>query len=127
MQDLGETFFRYGIVPFTGDCAALADEAVKQNTFFPTVTETYHDGPLPQSFSAFACGHAGIELQALKPAEDGNGFIVRLAETSGTAADIAATVLGTEIAVKLPAYGIGSWRVTGGTATPCNYMEEPLA
>ena len=126
VQDLGETFFRYGIVPFTGDCAALADEAVKQNTFFPAVTETYHDGPLPQSFSAFACDCPSLELQALKPAEDGNGFIVRLAETAGAAVDTVATVLGTAIPVSLPANGIAGWRVADGTVTRCNYMEEPL-
>jgi hypothetical protein len=75
----------------------------------------------------FACGDAALELQALKPAEDGNGFIVRLAETAGAPVSTTATVLGVEIPVSLPACGIGSWRVADGKAAPCNYMEEPLA
>ncbi len=127
MQELGETCFNYTIVPFEGDRAALAAEAARQNAFFLSVNETYHDGPLPQSYSAFACDCTALELQALKPAEDGNGFILRLAETSGSAVNTTVTVLGNEVCVSLPAYGIGSWRIADGKAVPCNYMEEPLA
>jgi alpha-mannosidase len=43
-------------------------------------------GSLPDTAASFlSLGGDGVELDALKPAEDGNGYIVRLVETSGHA------------------------------------------
>jgi alpha-mannosidase len=83
--DLGEQTFRYAIVPHVG---GHGDEAVTRWGYefnVPlrrTVAEpTRGDGPVERSF--FAVDEPAIVLDTVKPAEDGDGLILRLYEAHG--------------------------------------------
>ena len=86
-QDQGEQRIRYAVVPFDGawQDADLDRRAAVFCQPLPHVTETYHEGPLPQAYTGMTIGAPGLELGALKRAEDGSGWILRIAECRGRA------------------------------------------
>lgn len=83
--DQGEQAFRYAIVPYTGDwrSAGFSRRAALLNQPLPSVVESYHDGPLPAEHQGLALSGETVELDAVKEAEDGDGYILRLRETTG--------------------------------------------
>ncbi|MBQ8509504.1 MAG: alpha-mannosidase [Clostridia bacterium] len=121
-QDIGEQEFRYVLSPFRGDMAAVSAEAERLNAVFPVITETYHKGSLPQTAS-----HASVSdnaaITAIKPAEDGEGIIVRIAETAGMGGRVTASVQGVPMEADMEPYGIASFRIRGGAAVSCDFLE----
>ena len=86
-MDMGEQRFTYILVPYAGSWrdAGLNRRAAVLNRGLHAVAETYHEGPLDGEYSGLRmdCDHA--DVLALKPAEDGKGYILRLAENKGAA------------------------------------------
>lgn len=83
--DKGEQEFTYEIVPHTEKInAELFRVAELLNNPLQTHQETHHDGTLPPKYSAIAVDKENIVVTAIKPAEDGNGTIMRIVETGGT-------------------------------------------
>ena len=83
--DKGEQEFTYEIVPHAKDVKAdLFKMSEILNSPLQTHQETHHDGTLPQTYSALTVDKANIVVTSIKSAEDGNGFILRAVETSGT-------------------------------------------
>jgi alpha-mannosidase len=87
-------------------------------------------GDWPRSGSLGALSPPTMRLLALKPAEDGNGWIVRVQETAGVATEPTLTWLGRELALgTLPAEGIATWRLLRAAgddswqAEPTNLVE----
>ena len=69
-------------------------------------------GDLPRQGSLLEVRPAGLQLLALKPAEDGEGWVLRLRETSGQAVKAAITWCGRPLKLgALAALGIASWRL----------------
>jgi alpha-mannosidase len=69
-------------------------------------------GDLPRQGSLAEVRPAGLQVLALKPAEDGDGWILRLQETAGQAARASLTWLGRKLALgSVPAGAIASWRL----------------
>ncbi len=122
LQDLGEQEYSYEIRLFD-ELSELASASEELNTAFPVVSETYHAGELPQSFAG-ATLPEGVTVSAVKPAEDGNGIIVRLVETTNKARAVECELLGTKISCKLDASGFKSIRITEGKAAECSLCEE---
>jgi alpha-mannosidase len=58
-------------------------QAEEHVTRYPVVAETWHRGPLGGSSSAVAVTPAQVSLAALKRAEDGGGWVLRLCEMAG--------------------------------------------
>ncbi len=83
--DMGTQTFRYSIVPHAGDWRSPAVRAAARvlNEPLRAVSVDAHGGRGRATPSPFTITGGTVELGALKRAEDGNGWIVRLVETSG--------------------------------------------
>lgn len=84
-MDQGEQRFRCALVPFAGDWrdAGLNHRAALLNRPLPSVTETYHQGPLGGTYRGIRLENEAIEVGAFKRSEDDLGWILRLSETTG--------------------------------------------
>ena len=83
--DMGTQTFAYSIVPHAGDWRSPAVRAAARvlNEPLRTVRVDAHAGKGRATASPFTIIGGTVELGALKRAEDGNGWIVRLVETTG--------------------------------------------
>lgn len=97
--DKGEQEFCYEIVPHTENINSyLFKRSELLNTPLSVQQETHHDGTLPEVFSALNIDKDNIVVTAVKPAEDGDGIILRFVECAGerTKAKISFNALNTE-------------------------------
>ncbi|MGH7668018.1 MAG: alpha-mannosidase [Gemmatimonadaceae bacterium] len=83
--DMGTQTFVYSIVPHAGDwrAPAVRQTARALNEPLRAMRVDAHGGQGRATISPFTITGGTVELGALKRAEDGNGWIVRLVETSG--------------------------------------------
>ena len=82
--DKGVQEFAYEIVPHNKKInSELFRKSEVLNNPLQSHQETHHDGTLPQIYSGVDISNADVVLTALKKAEDGNGFVMRLVETDG--------------------------------------------
>ena len=83
--DQGEQIVRLRIVPHAGRWgqSALPARAAALNAPLRGMMESAHPGRPPKANSFFRCRPDSVVITALKPAEDGDGIIIRLYETSG--------------------------------------------
>jgi alpha-mannosidase len=86
-QDLGLQEFRMAIVPHAGGWQPLVPARAAAELATPPITllESFHPGPLPRRLSLAGLEAPGVLVTALKRAEDGDGVIVRFAESTGQA------------------------------------------
>ena len=86
-MDQGEQRFSYALVPYEGSwrTAGLNRRAAVLNMPLPSVTETYHAGPLGGEFCGIAVDSETVDVGALKRAEDEGGYVLRIVETAGSA------------------------------------------
>lgn len=86
-MDQGEQVFKCALVPFAGSWrqAGLNRRAALLNRPLPSVTETYHQGPLGGCFRGIRLENPAIALGAFKRSEQDAGWILRLNETVGCA------------------------------------------
>ncbi len=92
--DAGELTFRFLITAQTGSLAAFAQELEQ-----PVVTQIVppHPGALSKAGSLFSIKPSNLQVLALKPAENGDGWIVRVQELAGKAALLQGCWLNQEI------------------------------
>ena len=106
-QDMGEQRFGYVIYPhgkLSGSDLAKRT-ALVQMPLRP-IHETFHDGPL-SSVSGNVSGLAdNVILEAVKKAEGKDGFVARLYEADGKAADCEMTLLGRTVKLSFTPYEI---------------------
>ena len=76
-----------------------------------TVCEANHDGALPPVKKGFE--GAGLNLDAVKPAEDGSGFVVRVSERNGSAGKHEAEIFGSRFCIDAKAYEIVTMKHSG--------------
>jgi alpha-mannosidase len=104
--------------------ALAANEAPFALSFFP------NGGGKALAPAVSLQGASTVLLTALKPADDGDGYTVRLFESSGqkSVCRLAISSLGIDQELTLQPFEIVSLRVgEGGMVTPTNLIEEPLA
>lgn len=123
-QDIGEQEFCYAIRACGSDLTPVARTADRLHTEFPVITETYHKGNLPQSAGFAAVDAENVTVSAIKPAENGQGIIVRLTELAGQEACCQVSILGTSFTVQMKPFGIQSFRLLDEKAIPCNFLED---
>jgi alpha-mannosidase len=132
--DQGEQTVRYWLLPHRGSWrdAGTVREAHRLNAPLLMLPVTPHQGGLPASWSFLECPTEGVEVGALKQAEDSGQLVVRLVETSGrdTQASLRFPLWGAELTVPLGHYQVktlaleaveGSLKVT-----EVNLLEEPV-
>ncbi|CAN5897326.1 alpha-mannosidase [soil metagenome] len=87
--DQGVQTFRYSLLPHAGSWleAETVERAAELGTPPEALFATFHDGPLPQRDSFLQVASGSVVATVLKRAEDGDGLILRLYETSKNAAE----------------------------------------
>ena len=121
--DRGEYRFKFLI---STDTAALPRLAAELEQPPVALSVPPHPGPLGRSGSIVRLDPAGVRLLALKPAEDGNGLIVRLQETAGRSTIPRLTVAGQNYPLSsLPAHGLATYRLARKRATAVKITELP--
>lgn len=87
-QDFGRHEILYAIAPHPGDWREgnVAWTAKRLNQPLRAFVAPSHPGRLGRAPSLVSTSTAQVEIQAVKRAEDGNGFIVRLRELTGSPA-----------------------------------------
>jgi alpha-mannosidase len=123
--DAGELQFRF---LFTTDLARLPRLARELEEPVLTQCVSPHAGRLGRSGSLFQLDAAQVQLIALKPAEKGRGFIVRLQEISGRSAQVEGRWLGKKIRFgKVEPWSLNTFRIVpkkgGFAAQPTNIIE----
>ncbi len=107
--DVGEHRFRCVLTPGGRELPRLAAELEMPPI---TVTVAPHPGALPRTGSLASLTPETFQLLALKPAQDGNGWIVRVQETAGKGGCPVLDWLGSEVKLHaVLAHKIGSWRL----------------
>jgi len=83
--DLGEHEFTYSLYPHAGDwrTAHTVRKAAELNHAMPVVVSEQRKGTLPSCLSFIPFKSQEVVLDTIKPAEDGNGIILRFYESSG--------------------------------------------
>lgn len=84
-QDIGRHVFTYSIVGHTGDPVAgrIASKAESLNQPLAAYAAPKHAGSLGREFSFLSISTPQLAVKALKQAEDGSGYVLRLNEMSG--------------------------------------------
>jgi len=87
-----------------------------------------HPGSEPWTASLVSVTSAAVEVLALKPAENGNGVILRLRETSGASVTTSVHLLGDSWEIHMHPYELMTLRFEGNGAPPINVngLENPL-
>ncbi len=99
--DKGEQEFIYEIVPhFSFMNAELYKDSLVLNSPLQTHQETHHDGVLPQVYGGIEIDQNNIVVSAIKSAEDGNGFVLRLIEADGKETDAAINFISADVSFK---------------------------
>lgn len=106
-QDFGRHEILYAIAPHTGDWRKgnVAWTAKRLNQPLQAFVAPAHTGRLGKVQSLASTSTGQVEIQAIKRAEDGNGFIVRLRELTGAPAS--------NVAVKLSSMVVSAQEVDG--------------
>lgn len=84
-MDQGVQEFAYTLSPHTGDWrdSGIVRKAYELNVPLLQIWETYHKGILPQAAEGIIISSNHVVASAFKPAESGDGWIVRCYETAG--------------------------------------------
>jgi alpha-mannosidase len=131
-QDQGLQRFRLALVPHRGGAteAGLTRLAVEHNEPSTVLIESFHDGDLPLAASHGSVSPDNVIVGALKVAEDGDGLIVRLAETAGRSADARVELPGWDRTIEA---AMGPWevrtflvRADGGEPVETDLLERPV-
>jgi alpha-mannosidase len=110
LGDAGELRFRFLLCPGDAKLPILARELEQ-----PVLAQTVLPGPgeLPRSGSVLELHPANLQLLALKPAHEGEGYVLRVQETRGRTARPSLTWLGRRIELDtVAARKIATWRLT---------------
>ncbi len=127
--DQGEHTFSLTLLPLDGDRTPLLQEGELLAAPLTSLVGTYHEGTLSPVGSALSVDVTNILPTVLKPAEDGEGWILRCHETQGLAveATLRLPLLGVSWRAGFAPQQIRSFRIHQGRVTPVNLLEEPLA
>lgn len=107
-QDHGHHTFRYAVVGHKGDFvqASVSESAEAFNQPLLAFTAPKHGGVKGKSYSLARVDNPQIALMALKKAEDGNGYIVRINEMDGMPYENASVVFSRPVISAVETNGI---------------------
>ena len=95
------------------------------------VTMHCHGGDLSPAASLLGLSSPEMELTALKPAEDGDGFVVRIADRHGRGGAGELRWQGAAFPVSLAPFEVATLRLTQRDgrwqAQPCDMLERPAS
>ena len=116
---------RVRVIPEAISANAAAAGAMQWNDPPVVVCEANHDGTLPPTAAGFAMEGTSAVVTALKKAEDGNGYILRLTEYDGIGGRVTLRLGATVAEVSVSPYEIKTLRfLPDGSVTETNMLEE---
>lgn len=106
-QDMGYHEFTYSIVGHAGalDKAKAVQQSTVLNSPLRAFTTTKHKGDLGRTFSFVSCDNANVTVHAVKKAEKGDEYVVRVYENTGSSAQKAVISFAGNIAKAVEADG----------------------
>lgn len=128
--DQGGQEFTVVLRPHVGDwrAAGVVKRARELNLPLPAITMHCHAGPRPGSASLAGLTNADMELTALKLAENGDGYIVRVADRHGRPSRGALVWAGQSFPLALAPFEVVTLRVRprgeGWEAVQCDMIER---
>lgn len=129
VQDQGQQTFHWSLVPHAGDwkAAQVPQKAHALNAPLPFVREHVHAGTLPQTHSFLSIHPEHLHITAWKQAEDGDGMVLRIHETTGQDTSGTLKLMDREVDVHLKAHQVLSLKIHGQRAVQVNFLEEEHA
>ena len=130
--DQGSQEFTLVLQPFTGDwhSAGIVQRARQLNLPVVPLTIHAHPGDLPGNLSLCTLEGSELELTSLKPAEDGNGYIVRIADRHGLGGQGQLVWEGKLFPAACQPYEVITLRLSrqqdGWQVQPCDLLEKLL-
>jgi len=130
--DQGYQEFTLAICPHIGGWQDndILRRARELNTPFPLITTHGHAGDRPRTDSLLNLTSPEMELTALKPAEDGDGYIIRLADSHGRGCQGALEWKGQSFPVSLDPFEVATLRLAQAgdrwRLSTCDMLERPL-
>jgi len=111
--DIGLQAFRYVIVPIKGALkeSVLARRAEEWNQPCLVTTESYHEGPFPQSAQSVQISAPNVLLSALKLAEKENGWVLRCYEADGFETEVEIKLFQAAIPTRFRPYEIKTFLI----------------
>lgn len=131
--DQGLQEFTLGLLPHLGDWrdTELIGRARALNLPPVAITSHAHPGRRVPTDSLLRLEGGELELTAFKPAEDGHGFVVRLADRHGRGGSGRIVYLGQPFEVTLAPFEVSTWRLQQAgeywQLKPCDMIERPLS
>ena len=129
--DQGSQEFTLRLCPHIGGWQDndVVRRARELNMPFPLITTHAHAGELPRVASLLTLTSPEMEMTALKPAEDGAGYIIRLADSHGRGSQGALQWQGRSFPVSLAPFEVATLRLAHSgerwQLTPCDMLERP--
>jgi len=130
--DQGYQEFTLGICPHIGGWQDndVIRRARELNIAFPRITTHSHAGDRPRQASLLALTSPEMEMTALKRAEDGEGYIVRVADSHGRGAQGALQWQRQSFPVNLAPFEVATLRLAKAgdrwQLSACDMLERPL-
>jgi alpha-mannosidase len=129
--DQGPQEFTVVLRPHVGDwrTSGLVQRAREVNLPVTPITMYSHPGSLASAATLTSLSSSEMELTALKPAEDGDGCILRIADRHGTGAQGELLWLDQTFPVAVAPFEVLTLRLTNRLgrwqAIPCDMLEQP--
>ena len=126
--DQGEHRFELSVMPVTDDLHQLCQYAEVLLKPLTVQLGTYHKGKLGAQGSMICVDAPNVLVTALKPAEDGEGYILHCYETAGkeTQASISMPALGVTICDSFGPQQIRAYRIKENKVEEVDFLERPL-
>ena len=111
----------------TNDSACITRRAAQFNTAPTAIMENHHNGNLPLLYEGISIDKENVMLSALKKAEDGEGYILRVYECAGKAVScrIDCKTLG-EYNVDFTPFEVKTLRINNGIIKEVLFTEYDL-
>jgi alpha-mannosidase len=128
--DQGVQEFRLFLVPHVADWRSANLPKLSEELHNPLIVhaESRHEGDLAKSYSAFELTGEGIQIGAIKKAEEGDGIILRAVETLGGTpqASFRFASMGVHWDSQFSPFEIKTFLISNGAAMETDLLERPL-
>ncbi|MBE6758065.1 MAG: alpha-mannosidase [Ruminococcaceae bacterium] len=121
-MDQGDQRFTYLLFPFAteADAARRTDELCQP---LAAVIDTFHRGSLPTAFGGIELSKENVVVTAVKPAEDGEGVVLRLNEVEGRNTVVKVRLFDDTFEIAVPHHGVKTLLIKDGKAIETDFME----
>ncbi len=118
----GEHRFKYSIFPYTKPADAVKRSMILNNE--PTaVIETFHKGKLGTSFKGINVSESNIIVTAIKPAEDGNGIVLRCFEADNKDTNVSVKLFEKEFSASFKGGEVKTFLINEDGVFETSFME----